>query len=112
MSRLSISGFVAGLLCLGAWTYCADSGAAAGGVDVVCDEDAAQVRGSACCFPFGYWNPPYYSDCGGPTKNCASKCANAPVHFWGLNLAESWSSVPCLECGENCGSYRVSNGCG
>jgi hypothetical protein len=113
MSRFSLLSVVGGCLLILALGVGVNAGVSShDDVVIVADDDAAQVKGAACCWPFGYWNPPYYSDCGGPTKNAQQKCEDAAVHFWCGNPAESWSTEDCLQCGNKCGSYRVSNGCG
>jgi len=113
MFRLSLLSALAGSLLLLTFGLYAEARTHSGDdVVVVADDVAAGIKGAACCWPFGYWNPPYYHDCGGPTKNAQAKCEDAAVHFWCGNPAESWSTVDCLQCGNKCGSYRASNGCG
>ena len=79
------------------------------GVQVVQEDDAASIKGGVCV-PFGYWTPPLYTDCGSFSKD-GSLCPSAPVHFFGgSEWGTGHTTRRCTECGNACGSYRVTVG--
>jgi hypothetical protein len=82
---------------------------------LVSDDEAADVRGgiSYFCLPSGYWDPPYLSACGGPSKAGAA-CAAQRVLFYCTSSPMQHDDAWCTECGVQCGSYQylVDGTCG
>ena len=79
------------------------------GVTLVSDNEADRIEGGAVCLWLAYIHLPYVGGCGGPTKDCQSRCKKTPTVGPGFGARHTWYYRDCLECGEKCGSYQYIN---